>query len=46
MSNILNDLGLDPDDFDWYHLSACRGMDTNLFYEKYEQSRVSIPPKS
>ena len=36
MSNILNDLGLDQDDFDWYHLSACRGMDTKLFYEKYE----------
>lgn len=36
MSNILNDLGIDHDDFDWYHLAVCRGMDTNLFYEKYE----------
>jgi len=36
MSNILNDLGVDQDDFDWYHLAICRGMDTNLFYEKYE----------
>jgi hypothetical protein len=36
MSNILNDLGIDSDDLDWYHLSICRGMDTNLFYEKYE----------
>ena len=36
MSNILNDLGIDEDDFDWWHLAVCRGMDTNLFYEKYE----------
>ena len=36
MSNILNDLGIDSDDFDWYHLAVCRGMDTNLFYDKYE----------
>jgi hypothetical protein len=36
MSNILNDLGVDPDDFDWFHLAICRGMDTNLFYDKYE----------
>lgn len=36
MSSILNDLGVDADDFDWYHLAVCRGMDTNLFYEKYE----------
>ena len=41
MSSILNDLGVDPEDFDWYHLSACRGMDTNLFYDKYE-SDISI----
>jgi hypothetical protein len=36
MSDILNDLGLDKDDFQWYHLAVCAGMDTNLFYEKYE----------
>lgn len=36
MSNILNDLGVDQDDFEWFHLAACNGMDTNLFYEKYE----------
>lgn len=36
MSNILNDLGVDTDDFDWWHLGICRGMDTNLFYDKYE----------
>lgn len=36
MSSILNDLGVDQEDFEWYHLAICRGMDTNLFYEKYE----------
>lgn len=36
MSDILNDLGVDSDDFDWYHLAACLGMDTNLFFDKYE----------
>lgn len=36
MSSILNDLGVDQDDFEWFHIAACNGMDTNLFYEKYE----------
>jgi hypothetical protein len=36
MSSILSDLGVDPEDFDWYHLAICREMDTNLFYDKYE----------
>lgn len=36
MSSILNDLGIDSEDFDWYDLAICRGMDTNLFYDKYE----------
>jgi hypothetical protein len=36
MSNILNELGVDEEDFAWWHLSICRGMETNLFYDKYE----------
>ena len=36
MSSILNDLGVDKDEFDWYDLAICRGMDTNLFFDKYE----------
>lgn len=36
MSNILDDLGIDRKDFQWFHLALCRGMDTNLFYDKYE----------
>lgn len=36
MSNILNDLKVDEEDFDWHHLAACAGLETNLFYDKYE----------
>jgi hypothetical protein len=36
MSNILNDLGIDKQEFEWFDLAICRGMDTNLFFEKYE----------
>lgn len=36
MSDILDELGVDADDLDWFHLGICRGMDTNLFYDKYE----------
>ena len=27
---------LDDDELEWYHLSVCRGMKTNYFYEDYE----------
>ena len=36
MSNILNELGVDKQEFEWFDLAVCRGMDTNLFFEKYE----------
>ena len=36
MSSILNSLGVDEEDFDWYDIAICRGMDTNLFYDQYE----------
>ena len=36
MSEILSNLGIDEDTLDWFHLSICRGMNTDLFYEKYE----------
>jgi len=36
MSNILDDLGLDKDNLEWWNLAICNGMDTNLFYDKYE----------
>ena len=36
MSNILNSLSVDEDNIDWYKLALCLGMDTNLFFDKYE----------
>ena len=36
MSNILNDLGIDKEDFDWFDFAVCKGMDTNLFFDQYE----------
>lgn len=36
MSNILNDLNIDPEDFDWSDFALCKGMDFNLFFDKYE----------
>lgn len=36
MSNILNDLNTDGENINWWHLSACSGLDTNLFFDKYE----------
>jgi hypothetical protein len=36
MSNILNDLGVDKDNVKWTDLAVCLGMDTNLFFDKYE----------
>lgn len=36
MSDILNSLGVDREDFDWWHLAACSGMEPNLLYDQYE----------
>lgn len=36
MSNILDELGLEKDNINWWDISACKGMDTNLFYDTYE----------
>ena len=36
MSNILDNLCVDSEDFSGWHLAVCRGMETNLFYDKYE----------
>lgn len=36
MSSILDDLGVDEDKIRWWHLAACQGMDTNLFFDQYE----------
>ncbi len=36
MSNILNNFHYDKNDIEWQDLAACLGMDTSLFFEKYE----------
>lgn len=36
MSSILNKLGLDKESLSWQDLALCLGMDTNLFFDKYE----------
>ena len=36
MSNILNNFQYDKNDIEWQDLAACLGMDTSLFFEKYE----------
>lgn len=36
MSNIFDDLKVDDTTIEWWHLAACQGMDTNLFFDKYE----------
>jgi hypothetical protein len=36
MSGILDELGLNPEDFDWQQLSLCSNTPTMWFYESYE----------
>ena len=38
MTNVLRELGLDPDDLVWQDLSLCDGMPTEDFYDNYESS--------
>lgn len=38
MSDILEELGLDREDIQWRDLSLCSNMETNLFYDEYEQN--------
>lgn len=33
---ILEQLGVDPDFFNWQHLADCRNLDTNLFFDAYD----------
>lgn len=36
MSDILSNLNVDKDSVNWWDLALCKGMDTNLFFDKYE----------
>jgi hypothetical protein len=41
--SILNDMGLDPNDIEWYDLAACRDLPDNminLFFDDYEEDKV------
>jgi hypothetical protein len=40
MSQILKELGIDEKDIKWYHLSACKGMSINWFYDDYENDKI------
>jgi hypothetical protein len=39
MSEIIDALGMMAEDVEWYHLSACRGMHVNNFYDFYENDQ-------
>lgn len=39
MSNIIEELGLDPENLKWYQLAACAGTDINMFYDDYEADK-------
>lgn len=41
MSSLLDELGLDPDEFEWQDLALCRGFPTETFYEDYETDAES-----
>lgn len=34
--SLLDELGIDPEDFTWHDLALCDGMDPELFHSKYE----------
>lgn len=36
MSDILNSLGIEENELEWFDLALCLNMDTNLFFDKYE----------
>jgi hypothetical protein len=40
MSNILDDLGIDPDDIHWTDLAACNGIETDFFFDTYEADQT------
>lgn len=36
--SILDDLGIDPEDFTWQKVALCQNVDTELFFDQYESS--------
>lgn len=45
MSDILKELGIDPEDLRWYHLAACNGsvtsVENDIFFDVYESDQVA-----
>jgi hypothetical protein len=39
VSDLLGELGLDPDHLEWHQLALCDGMDLNWFYDLYESDQ-------
>lgn len=43
MSDIFEELGLDPENFEWHDLASCRGLPadlSNIFFDDYETDPV------
>lgn len=38
--SLFDELNIDPDNFTWEDLAACKGMDINWFYDSYEGDEV------
>lgn len=37
MLRLLDELGVDPNNFEWQDLAACKNLDTELLFDKYEK---------
>lgn len=38
--SLLDELGIDPEDFTWEQLAACNNMSVNWFYDDYENDDI------
>jgi hypothetical protein len=38
--SLLEQIGIDPRDFEWQQLAACQEYPTNLFFEDYEKDSI------
>lgn len=39
--SVFKALGIDPDELEWKMLAVCRGMNTNLFFELYDDEQIA-----
>ena len=40
MSSVLEILGIDPEELEWYNLAMCKGLDREDFYDNYESNET------